>query len=170
MQVTNAWWGMDGYPEDLALREFRHLATDLLLRPHPGTHTLGFKEISWPEGGEVLPFVDFLRDVFPGARFVLSTRRLDEVATSGFWANRPDARPRLAALDAAVRGAMRALGDDAFTVDYADIDDNPDGFRPLFEWLGFEFRREVVAAVMRQPHSYAPRAARPATTGAERPA
>jgi hypothetical protein len=159
LSATHPWWGMDGYPEDLALREFRHLATDLLLRPPAGAHTVGFKEISWPDG-EVQPFVDFLRDVFPGARFVLSTRRLEDVATSGFWANRADAMPRLTALDASVRAAMSGLGSDALVVDYDDIDGRPDGFRPLFDWLGLAFDRDAVAAVVSQPHSYAPRAGR----------
>jgi hypothetical protein len=165
MRATNAWWGMDGYPEDLALREFRHLTTDLVLRPEPGVHTVGFKEITWPDD-EVAPFIDFMRQVFPGARFVFSTRKLEEVATSGFWANRVDAMPRLEALEGAIRSAMDALGPDAFEVRYEDIAGDVDGFRPLFGWLGFDFKREVVAAVAGQPHSYAPRsAASPAGDG-----
>lgn len=160
LEVTHPWWGMDGYPEDLALREFRHLATDLLLRPEPDVHTVGNKEITWPSPDEVAAFVEFQRQVFPGARFVLSTRRLEEIATSGFWGNRPDAMPRLRALDAAVRTAMDSLGDDAFVVDYDDIDGKPDGFRPLFDWLGFEFRSDVLSAIVSRPHSYAPRAER----------
>jgi hypothetical protein len=153
LKSTHPWWGIDGYPDDLALREFRHLATDLLLRPDPGVHTVGFKEVKWAEG-QVADYVDFLREVFPGARFVLSSRRLADVAASGWWARRSDAMERLTALDAELRKTVDGLGTAGFEVSYDDVVGNVDGWRPMFDWLGWTFRRPVIEAVTARPHSY----------------
>jgi hypothetical protein len=159
LQSTHAWFGIDGYPEDLARREFRQLATDLLFRPGPDTHTVGCKEIKWSEV-DAADYLRFLREVFPGARFILSSRRLEDVATSGFWSRRENAMAELTVLDEAIRAAVKDLDADGFELRYEEFADNPEGLRPMFEWLGLPFRPAVVAATMSRPHSHEPRATR----------
>jgi hypothetical protein len=85
LPTTNAWWGIDGYPRDLALREIRRLVTDLLLKPDAGTHTLGFVEAGWSEQ-PAADYLEFLRGVFPGARFIVSS------AVDGFGPDGLDVR------------------------------------------------------------------------------
>jgi hypothetical protein len=145
--------GLDGYSEPLALREFRHLAIDLLFRPEPGVHTTGFKEIKWPFD-QITEYVGFLREVFPGSRFALSSRRLEDVARSGFWANRRNAMAELTVIDERLRRAITDLGPAGFELRYEDITQGPDGVRPFFDWLGFRFQPRVLEAVMMRPHSY----------------
>jgi Sulfotransferase family len=149
----NAWFGIDGYPEDLALRELRALVVDTLLRPEADTRVLGFKEIRWD--AEDLPdYVAFLREVFPGARFVRNTRNLEDVAKSKWWVRRPDAQATLAALEEAMREVGEVLGEACYHVHYDDYRDNPEALRGLFDWLGIEFDAERIALVMSQRHSY----------------
>jgi hypothetical protein len=116
--TTNAWWGIDGYPQDLALREIRRLVTDLLLRPDSGTHTLGFVETEWPEQ-QVADHLQFLRGVFPGARFILTSRRPE-------GADQPD----------------------CFDVGGEDIAGDPEALRSLFGWLQLEFPEPAASDVV----------------------
>jgi hypothetical protein len=153
LKPTHPWWGIDGYPEDLAIEEFRHLAMDLLMRPDPAVHTVGFKEVQWADG-HVADYLRFLRDVFPGARFILSSRRLEDVARSGWWARRDEAMVTLTALDAEMREAVAGLGAAGFEVSYDDVVGNLEGWRPMFVWLGWEFQPSVLAAVTARSHSY----------------
>lgn len=146
---------LDGYSPEQALREYRHLAIDLLLRPEPGVHTTGFKEIKWPFD-RITEYVGFLREVFPGARFILSSRRLEDVAGSGFWANRQNALAELTVFDERLRQAVTDLGPDGFELRYEDMIEGPESLRPLFDWLGFRFQPRVLEAVMARPHSYDP--------------
>jgi hypothetical protein len=149
----NAWFGIDGYPEDLALRELRALVVDTLLRPEADTRVVGFKEIRWdPE--DLADYVSFLREVFPGARFVRNTRNLEDVARSKWWARRPDAQATLAVLEEKMREVGEALGEACYHVNYDDYRGNPEALRGLFDWLGIEFDADRVALVMSQRHSY----------------
>jgi hypothetical protein len=144
---------LDGYSEQQALREFRHLAIDLLFRPEPGVHTTGFKEIKWPFE-QITEYVGFLQEVFPGARFILSSRRLEDVAGSGFWANRQNALAELTVIDERLRREITDLGPAGFELRYEDVLEGPERLRPLFDWLGFRFQPRVLEAVMARPHSY----------------
>ena len=93
LPVTHPFHGIDGYPNS-AHKSFRRLALELLLRPEEDTRVTGFKEIRWADE-DVVGYVRFLRNVFPGARFVINTRDLDAVAASAWWAEDPDARAKL---------------------------------------------------------------------------
>ena len=150
---NHPWWGIDGYPDEGALRNLRTLLLETVLRPDPDTRVVGFKEIDWPT--ERLPeILGFLRDVFPGARFVLNTRDLDDVARSKWWAREPDALGRLQAMESAFADAIDGLGEDAYRVHYDDYVADPTVLRGLFEWLGEDFDEDRVRSVMLVRHSY----------------
>lgn len=149
----HAWWGIDGFPEDVALREIRALILDTLIRPTVGARTVGFKEIKWSYE-DLDDYLAFLRVVFPGVRFVVNTRNLADVAVSKWWARRPNAMQDLRKLDEQVRQAGEALGDASFHVHYDDYKDDPQALRGLFEWLDAPFDLARITAVMSQPHSY----------------
>lgn len=150
---SHPWWGIDGYADDTALRNLRVLLLETILRPSPDTRLVGFKEIDWPV--ERLPEVlGFMRAVFPGARFVLNTRNLDDVARSKWWARQPDALPRLRAMEAAFVAALDDFGSDAYRVHYDDYVADPAVLRGLFDWLGEDFDEDRVREVMLVRHSY----------------
>jgi Sulfotransferase family len=150
---THPWWGIDGYRDETALRDMRILMLETILRPDPGTRVVGFKEIYWMP--ERLPdYLAFIRAMFPGARFVLNTRNLDDVAKSKWWARNPDARQELEVMEEQYVDGLAALGDDAYRVHFDDYVADPRVLRGLFEWLGEPWDEDRVRAVMSVHHSY----------------
>lgn len=150
---SHPWWGIDGYPDETALRNMRTLVLETLLRPATDTRVAGFKEIDWPTE-RLADMLGFLRTLFPGARFVLNTRDLEQVARSKWWARNPDALTELQAMEKTFVEAVDGLGEDAYRVHYDDYVADPTVLRGLFEWLGEEFDEEGVRAVMAVRHSY----------------
>ncbi len=151
---SHPWWGVDGYPDATALRDIRTLLLDTVLRPGADTTLVGFKEIDWPSE-QLDQLFAFMRAVFPGARFVLNTRDLEQVATSKWWSRNPDAMAELTAMEQRYVAALDALGDDAWRrVHYDDWVADPAQLRGLFDWLGIDFDEPRVRAVLDVKHSY----------------
>lgn len=150
---SHPWWGVDGYRDETAFRDMRLLMLETVLRPDPDTRVVGFKEIYWmPE--RMPDYLAFVRNVFPGARFILNTRDLDEVAASKWWARNPNARQELQDMEKRYVEALDALGENAYRVHYNEYVADPTVLRGLFDWLGEQYDAERVRAVMAVPHSY----------------
>ena len=153
LPASHPWWGIDGYPDATALRDLRLLMLETVLRPDVNTRVVGFKEITWLP--DRLPeYLAFVRDVFPGARFVLNTRDLQQVAQSKWWVRRPDALAELQTMERQYVDALDGLGDAAYHVHYDDWVADPGVLRKLFEWLGEDFDEQRVRSVMDVRHSY----------------
>ena len=124
-----------------------------VIRPEPESRVVGYKEIRYQQralGG----YVEFMRSVFPGARFIANTRDLSHVAKSKWWARDPDAMTKLTKVEGRILAVARRLDRDAFHVHYDDYQDDPAALRGLFDWLGEEFDEHKVRSVMSNPHSY----------------
>ncbi|WP_110183394.1 sulfotransferase [Nocardioides solisilvae] len=154
---THPWFGIHGFDEDASLRGVRRLVLDTLLRPEPGTRVTGFKEIRWYDQ-DLAKYVDFLRQVFPGARFVVNTRNLPDVAASAFWRHKDDPLGRLEVIEERILQVADDLGDAAYRVHYDDFRDDPGALRGLFDWLGERFDEERIARTLAVPHSIKARA------------
>ena len=150
---THPFYGMDNFAVNKSLAGIRSLALDTLLRPEPDTRVTGFKEIRWA-AADVGDYVEWLRLVFPGARFVVNTRDLAAVSRSKWWGELPDAESRLVEREQRILAVAESLGDAAFRVHYDDYAGNPKALAPLFDWLGEEFDEDRIRAVMDVPHSY----------------
>ncbi len=152
---VNPFFGIRDYPADLAVTRIRELLLDTVLRPEPGTKVLGFKEIRWYQ--EDLPeYLDFMRKVFPGARFILNTRQLSDVARSSWWADHDDAFEQLEVIEERMLSAAEALGPSVFHLRYDEYVDDPSKLRGLFEWLGLEFDEARVRKVMERQYAEIP--------------
>jgi hypothetical protein len=157
LPARHPWWGIDGYRDEAAYRGFRALLLDTVLRPEPDTTVVGFKEIDWVRDGDVerLPaLLAFTRAVFPGCKFVLNTRDLEDVAASKWWARRTDALGELRAMEAAFLDALSPYGDNVYRVHYDGYVADPSVLRGLFDWLGLEYDEERVRDVLDVRHSY----------------
>lgn len=150
---THPFYGMDNFALNKSVAGIRRLALDTLLRPEPDTRVTGFKEIRWA-ADNVGEYVEWLRLVFPGARFVVNTRDLAAVSTSKWWGEVPDAEARLVDREQRILAVAESLGDAAFRVHYDDYAGNPEALAPLFGWLGEEFDEARIRAVMDVRHSY----------------
>jgi hypothetical protein len=151
------WWGIDGYRDETAYRCFRTLLLETVLRPEPGTQVVGFKEIDWVRDdmpGALPGVLAFTRSVFPGARFVLNTRDLGDVARSKWWAGRDDALEVLTAMERELVDALAPHEDVTYRVHYDDYVDDPTVLAGLFAWLGRPFDEAQVRDVMAVRHSY----------------
>jgi hypothetical protein len=149
----SAWFGIGGYPQELAVQELRRLMLTTVIRPERDSRVVGFKEIRWLQE-DLYDYVDFLREVFPGARFVVNTRNLDDVAASKWWAEDPESRQVLGQAETRMLGLMDRLGDAAYHIHYDDYAQNPAKLRGLFDWLGEGFDESKVAKVMAKRHGY----------------
>lgn len=152
LPVTHPFFGMDAFPPDRSLADLRGLMTHTLLRPGPDTRVTGFKEIRWYQK-DLAEFVAFLREVFPGARFIVNTRAHEAVLASAFWRSKPRdgrlERAEQAMLDVAAR-----LGEAAHRVHYDDYVEDVTRLGELFTWLGEPFDEATVRDVMSVRHSY----------------
>lgn len=157
LPAAHPWWGIDGYRDETAYRGFRTFLLETVLRPEPGTEVVGFKEIDWVRDdmpGALPGVLAFTRAVFPGARFVLNTRNLEDVARSKWWAGKPDALDRLREMEQQIVTALEPYGDDVHRVHYDDYVADPTVLAGLFRWLGRDFDEERVREVMSVRHSY----------------
>lgn len=151
---TNAWFGIDGYPDADAFNDIQNLILNTIIRPFANSKVVGFKEIRWARQ-DLLEYVQFIRNVFPGARFIINTRDHASVSRSKWWANNPNALEQLDALE----GRFLALADvlpesSVFRVHYDDYVRNPQVLRAMFQWLGESFELERLNHTMEKPHSY----------------
>ena len=150
---THPFFGIDDYPDDLALRDMRRLMLDTILRPEPDTRVSGFKEIRWNQK-DVRGYARFLAAVFPGARFLINTRDHAAVSQSKWWAKKPDALAEIQDREDRLLTVLADQGDRAFHVHYDDYVDDPGSLAALFDWLGEDFVQERVAEVLATRHSY----------------
>lgn len=150
-QRTHPFYGIGDVPLDRSLTGLRALVLDTVLRPKPDTRVTGFKEIRWYHP-DLPDYVAWLREVFPGARFLVNTRNHADVLRSGWWAE-GDHAAGLAAAEAGILALADSLGDAAYRVHYDDYVADPAVLRGMFEWLGEPWDESAVRAVMARKHS-----------------
>jgi hypothetical protein len=151
-QPTHPWFGIEGFPEDASLAHIRSLAEATLLRPEADTRVSGYKEIRWYDA-DLPDYVDFLRQVFPGARFVVNTRNLEDVAASNYWTHKDDPLGQVQRIESKILETVEGLGDAAHRVHYDDYVADPAVLRGMFDWLGEAWDPGAVEAVLATPHS-----------------
>lgn len=151
LDTTNPHFGLDEFPAKVSLRMLRRLVTSTVLRPEEDTRVTGFKEIRWYQD-DLPAYVDFLRELFPDARFLVNTRDHEAVLRSGWWPDKPQ-DGRLERMETAILDLATSLGDAAYRVHFDDYTSDPTVLRGLFTWLGEDFDETQVRAVLGVRHS-----------------
>jgi len=116
-----------------------------------GTRVGGFKEIRFhTEPAFFAIHLGFIRRFFPKARFIFNSRDHDAVLKSGWWAemDATRARAQLEQAEALFAAQIAAHPDTSLALRYDDYAGKPDGFRPLFDFLGEPFDAGLVARVL----------------------
>jgi hypothetical protein len=152
LDSRHPFFGIDGFPEATSLQDLRRLALDTVLRPEPGTRVSGFKEIRWYHP-DLIEYVSFLREVFPGARFVINTRDHADVVRSKWWADHDDPERELDRIEHGFDRLAAQLGEAAHRVHYDDYAADPGALTGLLDWLDEPFEPDRIAAVYRVRHS-----------------
>ena len=150
---TDAFYGIGDFPPALSLADIRRLAVDTLLRPKPDTRVTGFKEIRWWRHDDLDAYVAWLREVFPGARFLVNTRDHADVLKSKWWAKGGDHSAHLADIERRLLETAGRLGDAAYHVHFDEYVADPAVLAPMFAWLGEEYDEAEVRATMDRKHS-----------------
>lgn len=151
-EPTHPFFGIAGYPRERAVRQLRRLATETVMRPKEETRVTGFKEIRWYHS-DLEDYVAWLREVFPGARFLVNTRNHADVLKSKWWAGGEDKSAHLAEIEERLLALAGSLGDAAYHVHYDDYVADPASLRGMFAWLGEEFDEAAVRATLAVRHS-----------------
>lgn len=147
----NPWYGAE------VVEPFRYgsylanvFVREVLALPE-GTRVGGFKEIRFHAEPMFFPaYMAFIRQFFPKARFVFNTRSHDAVVKSGWWAEMPEdsARALLQTAEELFAHQIATHPDRCVHIRYEDYVGNPEGMRPLFDFLGEPFDVDTVAAVL----------------------
>ncbi|GAB3198651.1 hypothetical protein GCM10027062_13340 [Nocardioides hungaricus] len=151
-EPTHPFFGIADYPRQKAVRQLRRIATDTVLRPQQDTRVTGFKEIRWYHP-DLEEYVAWLREVFPGARFLVNTRNHADVLRSKWWAEGEDKSTHLADIERRILALADSLADAAYRVHYDEYVADPTVLRGMFAWLGEEFDEAAVRATMAVRHS-----------------
>ena len=151
-QPTHPFFGIVGYPPERSIRLQRRLVLDTVLRPREDTRVTGFKEIRWYHS-DLEEYVAWLREVCPGARFLVNTRNHEDVLKSKWWAEGGDKSAHLADVEQRIVALADTLGDAAYRVHYDEYVADPAVLRGMFDWLGEEFDEDAVRATMAIRHS-----------------
>ena len=151
----DSWFGIDEYSGSLAIARLRSLILETLLKPAVDTRVVGFKEIRWFYD-DWDRYLEFVQELFPGARFVINTRDHEAVADSQWWGKRPKSEvlTLLAGYEKQLDHMAEKLGGAAYRVHYDDYVADPGRLRGLFEWLGEPFDAAAVADTMAVKHSF----------------
>lgn len=103
--ATSAFFGIQHLTARRFARAANQLMTSLLIGSDAAADfdRIGFKEVRWHlvEPEETEAFFAWLDEVFPGAKYVLNTRDVDQVVGSGYW-QQWDADERTAAIQRAI--------------------------------------------------------------------
>ena len=160
--VSDPWYGAAVLNPDGFLIQARDLLRSQLgVNDMPVTFCWGFKEIRYIEHlDELHDYLDFLSRLLPDVGIVFNTRVHDAVCTSAFWKKHDPA-----VLSKLLQRADRLFleyaekHEHAFVVRYERLILGMYGLAPLFAFLGVQPSQAEVDAVLRQPHSYAPKLA-----------
>jgi hypothetical protein len=151
--TRSAWYGIDQYATEAAVTGLRNVVVPTLLRPRTDTKVIGFKEIRWWHE-DWREYLTFLQDLFPGVRFVINSRRHEDVARSKWWVERQNPLEMLARYEKRLDDMAAVLGDRAYKMRYEDYIADRAVLREFFDWLGAPFDGDRIDAVMRIRHSH----------------
>jgi hypothetical protein len=151
---THPFFGIGDFPAPRSLAGIRRLVLETVLRPGADTRVTGFKEIRWYHE-DMEEYVAWLREVFPGARFLVNTRAHADVLSSKWWAKGDPQHnaEHLAAIERRILATADDLGEAAYRIHYDDYVADPTVLRGVFEWLGEPWDEGLVRSVMSVTHS-----------------
>jgi hypothetical protein len=150
-EPSHPWYGAERVDPDRYGRALADAFVAEVLRLEPGTRVGGFKEIRYHTQKQAFAQqLNFIHRVFPKAKFIFNTRDHAAVAKSGWWANQDPEHV------AKVLTGAETLYDDYLSVHrergirvhYDDYANDPEAFRPLFDFLDEPWDGDLVARVM----------------------
>ncbi|SFC95741.1 sulfotransferase [Tropicimonas isoalkanivorans] len=152
--VSRPWFGAEFMRPKRLGEGLARVFTRTILAPPEGTRITGFKEIRYAsdllteEAFEAI--LRFMLTCFENPHVIFLTRDAEQVAESAWWQDR-DRDVVLDVLDHTVHRFRMAHEDHpkrTFLIDHATFDGNPEGLRPLLDWLGEDAPPEALAEAL----------------------
>ncbi|WP_238368604.1 sulfotransferase family protein [Mesobacterium pallidum] len=148
---THPWFGGELIHPPHVARAMVRGFVNTVLKPSDDTRVSGFKEIRFHAAGEEFEmYLDFIYRFFPNVKFIFNTRDKDAVAQSGWWKGyAPETVHRiLGEAEGLYHAYMEKNPERGFHLHYDDYVGRPAKLRPLFEFLGEPFDRDMVEQVL----------------------
>ncbi|SNT34738.1 sulfotransferase [Tropicimonas sediminicola] len=152
--VSHPWYGAGEMRPHRFGTNLAQAFTRDVLAPPDGTRLTGFKEIRYTADGltdqAFRGILRFMLTQFEDSRVIFLTRNPDEVADSAWWQTR-DRDIVIDVLEATIerfRHAHEDFPEQTFLLDHASFNSDPEGLRPLLQWLGEEIPPEALAAAL----------------------
>lgn len=153
-RVTSPWRGIMNVDSMSYARRLVSSFVDEVIKPGPDDFLCGFKEIRFSVGEvpDLLGYVKFIQEFFPGAQIIFNHRNLDDVSVSKWWGRMPDARARLAEMDARFNEIEESSV--VFHFYYDEAVNNRDHVRDMFRFLNISYDDQAVSEVFANRQSY----------------
>jgi uncharacterized protein (DUF1499 family) len=140
--------GIEQYQSAAAIDQFRELFVCTVLNPPLDAHTIGFKEIRFGHHSDLHDYLNFIRQVLPGVRFVFNSRDHARVSKSGWWTADLSVNDTLATIQQRLDRERELYPQDSYQVHYDTYTKDSSVLRPLFDFLGLTFDEARIQAVL----------------------
>lgn len=154
---ADPWFGAEGIDIEAYAAALSDAFVQTILRPPAGTRVTGFKEIRMQnDRGFSERYLETVRMLLPGVRFVFQKRDHEELMKSGWWPKKDpiESRQGFEFADALFDRYTEAHPDRAHILHYDQIRSGAAALRPLFSFLGEEMQAEQIDAVLAEQLSH----------------
>jgi hypothetical protein len=157
-QPSHPWFGIGDIDPELFERNLARLMYDMLVPAERAEQVAcyGFKEIRYPDTkASFNRYLGFLRLIMPDLAFIINTRRLENVAKSGWWAeqNSESVVAELTKREKRFLKYAEANSDHTFHVQYEDTVGERVRLRAMHDFLGVPYDDAAVDGVLGVVHS-----------------
>lgn len=145
------WYGADAVAPNKFAADLRDAFVRHVLNPPEDARWIGFKEIRYNGMGARMPdFLDFIRNDFPNAHIVMSSRDGTQVAKSGWWPNHdPDqVQAMVTHMDAMFEDYHSRHPRCTSLVNFADFSTDSLALKPVFDAIGEPIDAAEIQAVL----------------------
>jgi hypothetical protein len=136
---------------ELIDRKLRELIFEMF-NSHQTCEVWGFKEIRYGSRTTYSRFkeeLNFLKLLFPQAKFIFNTREIEEIVKSGWWSKNPDtSRKILAKQQTFFEKYQTQYPDYTYAVTYHDVIHNTNRLQEMYTFLGADFDLEKYQSVL----------------------
>lgn len=150
-QPYDPWAGSENVdPEDFSM-SLMNVFVEQVLQPERDCRVSGFKEIRLHEDPEFFEsHLNYLRDIFPNARFLFQTRDHKAVSKSSWWAKQPSdlVFQQLAIAEKLFSDYSQENSDICFTINYENFSRGHSYAKEIFDFLGEDFEPTHVDSVL----------------------
>jgi hypothetical protein len=155
---SHPWFGIGDIDPELFEQNMARLMHDMLVPAGDARQVIcyGFKEIRYPETkASFNRYLGFLRRIMPDLAFIINTRTLENVAKSGWWAERDSQEvvEELAKREKRFLKYAEANPDHTFHVQYEDVCGERVRLRAMHDFLGVPYLEAAVDGVLGVVHS-----------------